>query len=96
MSSVSSAQFKGSIGRTWEESKPWWPQPTRAPPDAPDIVYIILDDVRYGWLSCYGGPIDTPNIDNLQQMGYYITTGILQLFVLLLGHVCLQGEIIIQ
>jgi hypothetical protein len=28
---------KGSIGRTWEESKPWWPQPTKAPTDAPNI-----------------------------------------------------------
>ena len=64
-----SNQFKGSIGRTWEDSKPWWPQPTRAPADAPDIVYIILDDVGYGWLSCYGGPIDTPNIDKLAANG---------------------------
>ena len=61
----STNQFKGSIGRTWEESKPWWPQPVKAPADAPNIAYIILDDVGYGWLSCYGGPIDTPNIDRL-------------------------------
>src|SRR6266487_3133251 len=66
---MSNTQFKGSIGRTWEDSKPWWPQPTRAPADAPDIVYIILDDVGYGWLSCYGGPIDTPNIDKLAANG---------------------------
>lgn len=31
------------IGCAWEESKPWWPQPTRTPADAPDIVYIALD-----------------------------------------------------
>jgi len=36
-------EFKGTIGRTWEDSKPWWPQPIRAPSDAPDT--IILDDV---------------------------------------------------
>jgi arylsulfatase A-like enzyme len=96
MGSVSSAQFKGSIGRTWEESKPWWPQPTRAPPDAPDIVYIILDDVGYGWLSCYGGPIDTPNIDKLAANGLVYNNCILQRFVLQLEHVCLLAEIIIQ
>jgi arylsulfatase A-like enzyme len=62
-------QFRGSIGRTWQESKPWWPQPTRAPPDAPNIALIILDDVGYGWLSCYGGPIETPNIDGLARNG---------------------------
>ena len=69
MSSIRSSQFKGTIGRTWDESKPWWPQPTCAPADAPDILYIILDDVGYGWLSCYGGPIDTPNIDKLAANG---------------------------
>lgn len=65
----SGTHFKGSIGRTWEDSKPWWPQPARAPADAPDIVYIILDDVGFGWLGCYGGPIDTPNIDKLAANG---------------------------
>ena len=64
-----STQFKGSIGRTWQDSKPWWPQQVKAPVDAPNIAYIILDDVGYGWLSCYGGPIDTPNIDKLAANG---------------------------
>ena len=64
-----SKQFRGFIGRTWQESKPWWQQPTRAPPDAPNIALIILDDVGYGWLSCYGGPIETPNIDRLARNG---------------------------
>jgi arylsulfatase len=64
-----SNQFKGSIGRTWEDSKEWWPQAVKAPVDAPNIAYIILDDVGYGWLSCYGGPIDTPNIDKLAANG---------------------------
>jgi arylsulfatase A-like enzyme len=64
-----SKQFRGSIGRTWQESKPWWQQPTRAPPDAPNIALIILDDVGYGWLSCYGGSIETPNIDRLARNG---------------------------
>jgi arylsulfatase A-like enzyme len=64
-----SKQFRGSIGRTWQESKPWWPQPSQAPPDAPNIAVIILDDVGYGWLSCFGGPIETPNIDGLARNG---------------------------
>jgi arylsulfatase A-like enzyme len=41
-----SIQFKGSIGRTWQDSKAWWPQP-----------------------SCYGDPIDTPNIDKIAANG---------------------------
>ena len=65
----STNQFKGSIGRTWEESKPWWPQPVMHQLTLQNIAYIILDDVGYGWLSCYGGPIDTPNIDKLAANG---------------------------
>ncbi|HEY7079512.1 MAG TPA: arylsulfatase [Nitrososphaeraceae archaeon] len=64
-----STQFKGVIGRTWEDSKAWWPQPVKAPAEAPNIACIILDDVGYGWLSCYGGPIDTPNINKLAANG---------------------------
>jgi arylsulfatase A-like enzyme len=66
---VVSNQFKGYIGRTHKESKQWWPQPIRAPADSPNILYVILDDVGYGWLSCYGGPIETPNIDRLAANG---------------------------
>jgi arylsulfatase A-like enzyme len=40
-----------------------------APADAPDILYIVLDDVGFGWLSCYGGPIYTPNMDKLAANG---------------------------
>jgi arylsulfatase A-like enzyme len=69
MSDSNSSHFKGFIGRTWKDSKPWWPQPTRAPADAPDIIYIILDDVGFGSLSCYGAPIDTPNMDKLAANG---------------------------
>ena len=90
-----SNQFKGSIGRTWQDSKPWVPHPIKAPVDAPNIVYIILDDVGYGWSSGYGGPIDTPNIDRLAANGLLIT-GILQHYVHQQGHVCLQDVIIIQ
>jgi hypothetical protein len=43
MSSTSSSQFKGTIGRTWDESKPWWPQPTRAPADAPPYWFSIFE-----------------------------------------------------
>jgi arylsulfatase A-like enzyme len=64
-----SNEFKGTVGRTYEDSKPWWPQPMRAPADAPNIAYIIIDDVGFGWLSSYGGPIDTPNIDKLAANG---------------------------
>ena len=61
--------FHGHIGRTYDESEPWWPDQTRAPEDAPNILLITLDDVGFGQLGCYGGLIDTPNIDRLAENG---------------------------
>jgi hypothetical protein len=60
-----STRFKGSIGKTYKDSKQWWPQPIHSHSDSPNILYVILDDVVYGWLSCYGSSIETPNMDKL-------------------------------
>ncbi|MDD1741700.1 MAG: arylsulfatase [Methanotrichaceae archaeon] len=32
-------------------------------------MYIVLDDVGFGQLGCFGGPIETPNIDKLAATG---------------------------
>ncbi|WP_460107853.1 arylsulfatase [Streptomyces sp. YKOK-J1] len=63
------AAFPGVIGRTAEESQPAWPQPLRATPGAPNVMFIVLDDTGYGQLGCYGSPIATPNLDSLAQGG---------------------------
>ena len=62
-------EFHGHIGRTYDESEEWWPEPTRAPKDAPNVLMIVLDDVGFGQIGCYGGLIDTPNIDRLAENG---------------------------
>jgi hypothetical protein len=56
-------EFEGSIGRTFRESVPSWPQPVTPPPGAPNIVFIVLDDVGYSDLGCYGSEISTHRID---------------------------------
>lgn len=33
------------------------------------MLFIILDDVGFGQLGCYGSPIETPNLDNLAAGG---------------------------
>ncbi len=63
------ATFPGKIGRTAEESTPAWPQPIRAKEGAPNILFFILDDVGYGQLSCFGGLVETPNIDRVAENG---------------------------
>lgn len=61
--------FGGVIGRTYRESTPWWPKPVRPPEGAPDIVFIVLDDVGFADLGCYGSEITTPNTDRLAAGG---------------------------
>ena len=35
----------------------------------PNIVVILVDDLGYSDLGCYGGEIETPNLDRLAQSG---------------------------
>ena len=64
-------QFKGKIGPNYKVSTPDWApaMPLTAPKDAPNILMIVLDDVGFGHLGSYGGPIETPNLDKLAAQG---------------------------
>jgi arylsulfatase A-like enzyme len=70
-----SKPFKGRIDVDIRDSQPDWQpfEPPRAPDGAPNVVYIILDDVGFSSMSCYGGPIETPNIDRLANDGLRYT-----------------------
>jgi len=35
----------------------------------PNILLLVADDLGYADLGCYGGDIETPNIDKLAQSG---------------------------
>lgn len=61
--------FPGVIGRTPEESSPAWPAPRRPEAGAPNVMFIVIDDMGFGHLGCYGSPISTPNIDALAADG---------------------------
>lgn len=39
------------------------------PADRPNVVVILMDDVGYSDVGCYGGEINTPNIDRLAENG---------------------------
>ena len=65
--------FGGRIGRDWRDSEPWWP-PDPAPPEgAPNVALIVLDDVGFAQLGCYGSEIRTPVIDGLAASGVRLT-----------------------
>jgi arylsulfatase len=65
--------FSGIIGRTFDVSEPAWPAPNRARKDAPNVLFIVLDDTGFGHLGCYGSPISTPNLDKLAADGLRYT-----------------------
>lgn len=69
MGQDSATTFQGTIGRTREDSTPWWPERTGAPAGAPNIVVIYMDDMGYSDPGCFGGEIETPNIDALAARG---------------------------
>jgi arylsulfatase len=61
--------FNGVIGRTFDVSTPSWPAPHRAKEGAPNVLFIVIDDTGFGHLGCYGGLINTPNLDALAKDG---------------------------
>ena len=67
--------FRGSINVDIRDSEADWSpfEPTRAPAGAPNVVYIVLDDVGFSAMRCYGGPIETPNIDRIAEAGVRYT-----------------------
>ncbi len=65
--------FQGVIGDDWRTSTPWW-APAPAPPEgAPNVLLVVLDDVGFAQLGCYGSDISTPNIDALASEGLRLT-----------------------
>ncbi|RKG57591.1 arylsulfatase [Corallococcus sp. AB011P] len=57
------------IGMTWKDSEPDSPGFQRAPPGAPNIVLVLLDDVGYAWPSSYGGLVRMPTSERLAKEG---------------------------
>ena len=67
------AAQQAQIGTTYKDSQPYWAPLTKAPRGAPNIVWIVLDDIGYGHISSFGGPVDTPNMDRLARGGLSYT-----------------------
>ncbi|HTJ56955.1 MAG TPA: sulfatase-like hydrolase/transferase [Devosiaceae bacterium] len=65
--------FPGRMGRTVEDSEPAWPAPERAKAGSPNVLFIVIDDTGFGQLGCYGGLINTPNLDKLAKNGLQFT-----------------------
>ena len=68
------------IGLSYKDSIPCSLEPAKAPKGSPNVVFLVLDDIGFGGLGCFGGPVQTPNIDRLAAEGLsysnFHTTGI--------------------
>ena len=47
-------------------------EPKHLPEDAPNILIILMDDVGPGTASTYGGEVNTPTLDRVANIGYFL------------------------
>ena len=63
--------FGGTQGRTLDESPGDWSMlaGASAPDGAPNVLLIVIDDAGYGNAGTFGGPIATPTMTRVRDMG---------------------------
>jgi arylsulfatase A-like enzyme len=59
------------IGMLATESTPDFPPVKQAPPGAPNILLVLLDDVGFGWPSVNGGLVRMPVAEKLAKRGLF-------------------------
>ncbi len=63
--------FGGTYGRTIDQSVPDWTvvAGVKAPEGAPNVLVILIDDAGFGQPDTFGGPVATPNLTRVGEMG---------------------------
>ncbi|MCX0270882.1 sulfatase-like hydrolase/transferase [Nocardia zapadnayensis] len=70
-----SEQFRGRIALDIRDSVADWApyvEPT-APQDAPNVLYLVWDDIGIGTWDCYGGLVEMPNMRRIADRGIQFT-----------------------
>jgi arylsulfatase A-like enzyme len=67
--------FGGTVNIDVKDSVPDWTPYTQpsAPEGAPNVLYIVLDDVGYSAMEPFGGMIETPNLKRIAENGLTYT-----------------------
>ncbi len=66
-------EFAGTLASYHWGAEPHWPSEPRAPEGAPNVVIVLLDDVGFAQIGCYGSDIATPHLDRLATGGLRYT-----------------------
>ncbi len=67
--------WNGKLALDIRDSEPDWTpyvQP-RAPEDAPNVLFIVWDDIGYGCMDVFGGPVETPAMRRIAERGVRMT-----------------------
>ena len=66
-----SQEFRGKIELDIRDSVPDWAPylAPKAPAGAPNVLFIVWDDVGYGTMDCFGGPVRTPTMSRIAEQG---------------------------
>jgi arylsulfatase len=64
-------KFQGKIALDIRDSVPDWAPylAPKAPSGAPNVVFIVWDDVGYGTMESFGGPVRTPTMTRIADRG---------------------------
>ena len=64
-------KFKGKIALDVRDSTPDWTPflPPRAPEGSPNVLFLAWDDVGYGTMDVFGGPVEAPTMRRIAEMG---------------------------
>ena len=70
---IPSNAFGGTMGESMDTSVGDWTiiPGVKAPPDAPNVLLILIDDAGFGGPNTFGGLIETPNFTRIGQQGLY-------------------------
>jgi arylsulfatase len=66
-------EFRGAIAPYHWDAEAYWPPVPRPPEGAPNVVIVLLDDVGFAQLGCFGSDIATPVLDRLAERGLRYT-----------------------
>jgi arylsulfatase len=67
------APFPGKIALSLKDSQPFFPPAVTPKAGSPNVIFMVLDDVGFSDLGCYGSEIPTPNFDRLAAGGLQYT-----------------------